>query len=43
MDCAVMVRDESESELVHLVQHHARETHDMEMSEDQVRELASDV
>lgn len=36
-DCDFIVRSENETELVEFVQEHARETHDTEMSEDDVR------
>lgn len=39
MDCAFMIRSESEDELVGMVQDHAEHQHHVEMSENDVREL----
>lgn len=36
-DCDFVVRSESESELIEMVRQHARETHDTELSADDVR------
>lgn len=36
-DCDFVIRSENESELIEMVQEHARETHDTEMSSDDVR------
>ena len=38
-DCAFMIRDENEDELVELVQHHAEQSHDAEVSRDDVQGL----
>lgn len=36
-DCDFMIRDENEGELIEFVQQHAREAHDAEMSESDIR------
>lgn len=36
-DCDFLIRSEDESQLIRFVQEHAQETHDMEMSQDDVR------
>lgn len=36
VDCDFMIRSENEDEMVDMVQQHARETHDKEMSRDDV-------
>jgi predicted small metal-binding protein len=36
-DCDFVIRSENEAELVEFVQEHARETHDTEMSAEDVR------
>lgn len=43
MDCDFLIRDENEDELVELVQRHAEQTHDTEMSDPDVRDLMSEV
>ncbi|MFB6135368.1 MAG: DUF1059 domain-containing protein [Halobacteriaceae archaeon] len=36
-DCDFVIRDENEDELIRFVQEHARETHDTEMPENDIR------
>lgn len=38
-DCAFMIRDENEDELVEMVQIHAERAHDMDVSRDDVHDL----
>lgn len=38
-DCDFMIRSESENQLVEMVQKHAKETHDLDMSVDDVKGL----
>ncbi|WP_254273309.1 DUF1059 domain-containing protein [Haloarcula marina] len=36
-DCDFMIRSENEEELIEVVQQHAQETHDTEMSQEDIR------
>lgn len=42
-ECAFEIRDENQEELTQFVQEHARNTHDMEMSESDVRDATRTV
>lgn len=42
-DCDFMIRSESEDQLVEMVQQHAKETHDTDLSRDEVRGLVKNV
>ena len=42
LDCDFLIRDEDENELIEFVRQHASDTHDMEMSPDEVREHITD-
>ena len=37
--CGVEVRDQDDGELIRRVQEHAREAHDLELSDEQVRDM----
>ncbi|MFB6171416.1 MAG: DUF1059 domain-containing protein [Haloarculaceae archaeon] len=43
IDCEFMIRSEDESELIEMVQQHARDVHDMEMSQSDVQDLIQTV
>lgn len=42
-DCEFLIRTENEAELVEVVQRHAAETHDIEVSPDHVEKIAKEV
>ncbi|WP_255150976.1 DUF1059 domain-containing protein [Halorarius halobius] len=42
-DCEFMIRSESTDQLVEMVQQHAKESHDMEMSRSDVMDIARTV
>ncbi|WP_255195078.1 DUF1059 domain-containing protein [Halorarius litoreus] len=42
-DCDFMIRSESEDQLIEMVQQHAKETHDKEMSREDVQGLVKTV
>ncbi|MFB6131622.1 MAG: DUF1059 domain-containing protein [Salinigranum sp.] len=42
LDCDFEIHDENEDELIEFVRQHARDTHDMEMSRDDVREYITE-
>ena len=42
-DCDFMIRSENEDQLIEMVQQHAKETHDMDMSPADVRDLLKTV
>jgi predicted small metal-binding protein len=37
--CGVELRDQSETELIRLVGEHARQAHDLDLSEEQIRDM----
>lgn len=42
-DCQFLVRSENEDELVTFVQNHARDTHQADVSREQIEQLMTDV